>query len=123
MLKASKLIAFVATRDAARAKLFYQKILGLDLVSEDPSAVVFDANGTMIRMQKVEKLPRVEHTILGWDVPDIRKTMDDLRSRGVVFERYSFLEQDADGVWKAPSGAQIAWFKDPDGNTLSLTQF
>jgi predicted enzyme related to lactoylglutathione lyase len=103
--------------------VFFEKILQLDLVSEDAFALTFDAGGVMRRIQKVEKLPKMEHTVLGFDVPDIKKTMEELRGRGVVFERYGFLEQDADGVWKAPSGARIAWFKDPDGNTLSLVQF
>jgi catechol 2,3-dioxygenase-like lactoylglutathione lyase family enzyme len=122
MLGTSKLIASAATRDAERAKEFYADVLGLTFVAEEPWAVVFDANGVMLRIQKVE-LPRVEHTILGWEVKDIRATMDHLRKRGVAFQRYEYLQQDAHGVWIAPNGAKIAWFKDPDGNTLSLTQF
>src|SRR5262245_10391930 len=122
MLATAKLMAFAATRDAARAKTFYAEMLGLRLVADEPYAVVFDANGTMLRVQKVKDLPRAEFTVLGWEVPDIRAAMAALTSRGVHFEKYEFLGPDSDGVWTAPDGTLVAWFKDPDGNTLSLTE-
>jgi catechol 2,3-dioxygenase-like lactoylglutathione lyase family enzyme len=123
MLKSRAIIAFAATTDAKRAKAFYQKTLGLRLVSEDPFAQVFDAGGTMLRVTPVETLAPAAYTILGWIVPDIAKAGRGLATRGVIFQRYEGLPQDDLGVWRAPGGAGIAWFKDPDGNTLSLTEF
>ena len=119
----SKIISFAATKDAARALEFYAGTLGLKLVSDDPFALVFDANGTMLRVQKVHELVLAKHTVLGWEVADIGAKTKELIKRGVRFERYDGLAQDESGVWTTPSGAKVAWFKDPDGNTLSLTQF
>jgi catechol 2,3-dioxygenase-like lactoylglutathione lyase family enzyme len=119
----SKVISFVATQNPAGALKFYAEILGLTLVRDDPFAMVFDANGTMLRVQKVHELVPAKHTVLGWEVTDIGATTRELAKRGVRFERYDGLAQDEPGVWTAPSGAKVAWFKDPDGNTLSLTQF
>ena len=102
---------------------FYRDTLGLSLVSDDPFAIVFDANGTMLRVQKVKELQPAQYTALGWDVPDIYARVKELTSRGVLFERFPGLPQDEHGVWATPSGAKVAWFKDLDGNVLSLTQF
>ena|SRR5260370_12619689 len=123
MLGSQKLMAFVATRDSARAQSFYQDVLGLRLVADEEWAVVFDANGTMLRIQKVREMTAAPYTALGWQVPDIRRAVSSLREKKVPFERYPFLEQDEAGIWTAPGGAKVAWFKDPDGNLLSLTQF
>ncbi|MSQ12192.1 MAG: VOC family protein [Dehalococcoidia bacterium] len=123
MLRSSKLIAFAATRDSDRAKAFYEQALGLRLVADEPFAVVFDANGVTLRLQKVQELSPAQHTVLCWAVTDIRETMRALNQRGITFQRYESLPQDREGVWTAPGGAKVAWFKDPDGNTLSLTQF
>jgi catechol 2,3-dioxygenase-like lactoylglutathione lyase family enzyme len=122
MLNKHQIIAFVATTDTRRAKTFYAKTLGLRLVSEDAFALVFDAAGTMLRVTVVQALQPAVYTILGWVVPDIRRAVRNLERRGVVFRRFADLEQDDFGVWSAPSGACVAWFCDPDGNTLSVTQ-
>jgi hypothetical protein len=90
---------------------------------DDAFAIVFDANGVMLRVQKVQEHTPPPYTVLGWDVADIHACVKELAGRGVSCERYEWLEQDESGVWASPSGASIAWFKDPDGNTLSLTQF
>ena len=119
----SKIISFVATRNPAGARKFYEQTLGLAFISEDPFAVVFDANGTMLRVQKVPELSPARHTVLGWEVPDIRAEVEALTKKGVRFERFDGLPQDESGIWTSPSGGKIAWFKDPDGNMLSLTQF
>lgn len=122
MLAKAKLTAFVATANPARAKTFYQTTLGLRLLTDDQFALAFDANGTQLRIQKVETLTPHPFTSLGWTVPDIAKAVAALVERGVSFERYEYMKQDKLGVWKAPSGAKVAWFKDPDGNLLSLTE-
>lgn len=122
MLRSAALTAFLATADPARATAFYQDTLGLRLLTDDQFAVAFDANGTELRIQKVEKLKPHPFTSLGWHVPDIAKAVAGLVKRGVTFERYDFMKQDKLGVWQAPSGARVAWFKDPDGNLLSLTE-
>ena len=123
MLGLYDVIAFVATTNPNQAKEFYDGVLGLRLVSDEPFALVFDAHGTMLRIAKVQVLNPAGHTVLGWRVADINGLVRELKVRGVTFERYDGLQQDDLGIWTAPGGAYVAWFKDPDGNTLSLTQF
>ena len=119
----AKIISFVATQKPAEALKFYTETLGLRLISDDPFAMAFDVNGTMLRMQKVHELQPARHTGLGWDVPDISVEVAALKKKEVRFEHYEGLDQDENGIWTSPSGAKVAWFKDPDGNILSLTQF
>jgi len=123
MLKTSPIIAFVATTNPARAKKFYKDTLGLRFVSGGEFALVFDANGIMLRVTPVQELQPAGYTVLGWTVPDIAKEIRALKKRGVKFKRYEWMEQDELGVWVSPAKAKIAWFEDPDGNTLSLTEF
>ena len=123
MLASEKIIGFVPITDAARAKSFYAEKLGLKFVSEDPFAIVFDANGNMIRLTRMKEVKPQAFTILGWQVPDIVTTVQRLQAAGVKFERYGdFMQQDELGIWSAPGGSRVAWFKDPDGNTLSVSQ-
>jgi predicted enzyme related to lactoylglutathione lyase len=123
MLGTHTLVAFIATKNGALAREFYESALGLNVLSEDDYAIVCDAHGTTLRIQKVESLKPHPFTALGWQVPDIAATLDALVKRGVTFERFGGMDQDERGIWTSPSGAHIAWFKDPDGNTLSLTEF
>lgn len=123
MLNTSKIIAFVSTLDLVRARAFYEQVLGLSLVSDEAFALVFDANGMMLRVTKVQELAIAKYTVLGWDVSDIRAEIAWLTQRGVVFERYDGLPQDELGITSFSDGARVAWFKDPDGNLLSITQF
>ena len=113
----------MGTADAAVAKAFYAGTLGLHLVGEDTFALVFDVGGTRLRVSVVPDVRPAGYTVLGWTVPDIRSAVLELVQRGVVFQHFEGLEQDADGIWTAPGGARVAWFRDPDGNTLSITQF
>jgi predicted enzyme related to lactoylglutathione lyase len=122
MLQSRPIVAFVATTDPNRAKAFYAKRLGLRLTSEDGFALAFDAGGTMLRVAIVKTLQPAPYTILGWIVPDIAKTVRAMMKRGVRFQRYEGMPQDDLGVWSAPGGARVAWFTDPEGNTLSLTE-
>jgi catechol 2,3-dioxygenase-like lactoylglutathione lyase family enzyme len=123
MLATAQLVAFAATVDSVKARAFYEGILGLRCVSEDVFALVFDANGIQLRIQKVDSLTAQQHTQLGWSVLSIDAEVRELAARGVVFERYPQIQQDHQGVWRSPSGAKVAWFKDPDGNVVSLTEF
>jgi predicted enzyme related to lactoylglutathione lyase len=123
MTTPTRMISFVATTKPAQALEFYSKALGLKLVEDNSFAIVFEVNGAMLRVQKVQELAPARHTVLGWEVPNITAHMKVLIQRGVKFERFPGLPQDESGVWTSPSGARIAWFKDPDGNILSLTQF
>ncbi len=118
-----KIIAFVATTDPRRAKAFYRDTLRLHLVSEDSFALVFDVAGTMLRVTTVQEVATAPYTVLGWQVPNIAVIVKSLQSAGVTLERYRGIPQDSLGIWTSPSGAKVAWFKDPDGNTLSVTQF
>jgi catechol 2,3-dioxygenase-like lactoylglutathione lyase family enzyme len=123
MLSTTKLIAFLPTKDFDQARAFYEGVLGLRFVKNDGFAMVLDANGTMVRVSKVG--PEVQpqsFTILGWEVAEIESVVSALQARGVSFERFSFFEQDALGIWTAPGGDKVAWFKDPDGNVLSVSQ-
>jgi catechol 2,3-dioxygenase-like lactoylglutathione lyase family enzyme len=122
MLGSLPIIAFVATTQPDAAQAFYADVLGLSLKSRDPYALEFDAGGTLLRVAIVERLEPRAFTILGWIVPDIESTARQLAQRGVTFIRYDGMQQDELGIWHAPSGAQVAWFADPDGNTLSITQ-
>ena len=123
MLSDAKLIGFVATQNPTKARQFYESTIGLKFVSGDDFALVFDANGIMLRVQKVDRLRPQEFTVLGWNVSDIRKEVAELSNRGVHFHRYEGMKQDELGIWTSPAGARIAWFTDPDGNILSVTQF
>lgn len=121
MLADRPIMAFVATQDPERAKPFYRDVLGLKLVADEAFALVFDAHGTTLRVQKAGPFTPPPFTVLGWEVTDIRATLRALHERGVETNRYPHMEQDELGVWDA-GPALIAWFKDPDGNTLSLAQ-
>lgn len=115
-------ILFVATTKAKQSRTFYEKTLGLRFISEDQFALVFQVGSVPLRIQKVARKPQLEYTVLGWMVRDIHQEVRRLSTAGVRFARYDGLEQDPSGVWQSPSGAKIAWFTDPDGNTLSLTE-
>jgi catechol 2,3-dioxygenase-like lactoylglutathione lyase family enzyme len=123
MLNTKDVIAFVPTRNAEKAKSFYESTLGLRFISDDSFAMVFDANGTMIRIARVPKYEPAQFTILGWQVTEIAKVVTALRAKGVEFQKYEGLGQDELGIWAAPGGAaKVAWFKDPDGNILSVSE-
>jgi catechol 2,3-dioxygenase-like lactoylglutathione lyase family enzyme len=123
VLGSSKIMAFVATRDPERAKTFYRDALGLHLVQEElPFALVFDAHGTMLRVTIVPEHHVAPYTVLGWEVADIVATAKKLVEAGVKLARYPGMPQDELGIWTAPGGARVAWFQDPDGNVLSVTQ-
>jgi len=122
MLGDKQLKAFVPTLNAAKAKSFYQSILGLKLISEDNYALEFSVNGTPLRVTIVPKLNSHPFTVLGWNVPDIVSTIISLNKKNIFCERYDGMQQDALGIWTSPGGSKVAWFKDPDGNILSLTE-
>ena len=122
-LTESKIVAFLATTAPDKSLSFYRDVIGLALVSDDQFALAFDSNGTHLRIQKVERFQPHPFTALGWAVSDIAAVVSELEKRGVKFERYSFIEQNAAGVWTSPSGAKVAWFKDPDENLLSITEY
>jgi predicted enzyme related to lactoylglutathione lyase len=118
-------VAFILTADRTRAKPFYAGALGLPILSEDDFAVTFDlGGGVTIRLTDLPGHKGAEHTVLGWGVSDIAAAAVELKARGVTFRIYEGFGQDADGIWSPPGGgAKVAWFTDPDGNVLSLTQF
>ena len=123
MLGSTNIVAFVPTKDADKAKAFYVEVLGLRFVKDDGFAMVLDANGIMVRVAKVPPpFTPAQFTILGWQVTDIEKMAAGLQAKGVHFERFGFFEQDDLGIWTAPTGDKVAWFKDPDGNILSVSQ-
>jgi len=121
MLGSIDIVAFVPTKDTEEARAFYEGVLGLRFVKDDGFALVTDANGIMVRVAKAQFTP-APFTILGWQVPEIEKMVEGLQAKGVRFERFGFFEQDKLGIWTAPTGDKVAWFKDPDGNILSVSQ-
>lgn len=123
MMHLDEPILFLATANPERSRVFYERVLGLAFVADEPPALVFRAGKSMLRIQKVERVHKVPYTALGWAVQNIRAMVRRFREAGVGFQRYTGLDQDEDNVWRSPSGALVAWFQDPDGNILSLTQF
>ena len=121
-LASANLVAFAATTNQERAKEFYGGVLGLRLLSQDNFALVFDANGVTLRVSTVREVAQAQYTVLGWEVSEITGKVKELEQAGVKFERYSFPGVDEMGIWTAPGGARVAWFKDPDGNILSVSQ-
>jgi len=122
MLSQSPLVCFVATAHTGRARAFYEGKLGLALVEDRDGSLVFDAHGTTLRVQRVESVAPHPYTALGWEVSDLTGTVRALAAAGVAMARFPGLAQDADAVWDTPDGSRVAWFLDPDGNTLSLHQ-
>ncbi len=123
MLSDGDMIVFCQTNDADRAKSFYENILGLKFLGEDPFALSFSAGPVLLRVQKTRlEIPQTPLTRFGWVVSDIKAAVQDFSSKGVVFERQRGVVQDDLGIWSVPGGGHVAWFKDPDGNVLSLTQ-
>jgi catechol 2,3-dioxygenase-like lactoylglutathione lyase family enzyme len=122
MLRDKELKAFVPTVKPAKARAFYRDILGLKLLSEDNFALEFDANGTLLRVIIVQELKPQAFTVLGWNVEGISSTIKSLNRKKVFCEKYEFFQQDNLGIWTSPNGSKVAWFKDPDGNVLSLTE-
>lgn len=122
MLSSSKIVSFIATTDPSNSKNFYESILGLEFVEEREHSIVFNSNGVTLQVQKVQDLTPPMFTALGWEVENIEEEIDQLTGKGITFEQYPFLEQDEKGIWTVPDGTKVALFKDPDGNTLSLSQ-
>ena len=123
MTRLDKPILFLATANPERSRSFYERVLGLTFVADEPPALVFRIGNSMLRIQKVEQVHAAPYTALGWAVSNLRQSVRQLRDAGVAFERYQGTDQDADGIWHAPGGALVAWFRDPDCHVLSLTQF
>lgn len=122
MLANAELVAFVAVADLGRARAFYENLLGLPCVDADRFACVFDCAGTTLRATVVAGFTPGAHTVLGWAVDDLPAAVRYLTDGGVAMERYPGVEQNDQGIWTTPNGDRVVWFKDPDGNTLSLTQ-
>ena len=122
LLGACELIAFVSTADAERSRRFYEDTLALPMVEQTPFAAVYDAGGTVLRVALAEAVAAAPYTVLGWRVPDAAAAVVELGGRGVEFARFDEMEQDELGVWSSPSGARVAWFRDPDSNLLSISQ-
>lgn len=123
MLGAADFQGFIPITNVAQAKAFYVDVLGLSVMSENPHVVNIHSNGTMLRLTVVENHEPREFTIAGWRVDEIAATIKVLSARGVEFQKYDGFGQDELGIWTTHGGDQVAWFRDPDDNNLSLTQF
>ena len=122
MLGSTNIVAFVPIKDSEKARAFYEGVLGLRFVRDDGFALVLEANGIMVRAAKMKEVTPAQFTILGWQVSDIEQIVRALAAKGVHFEIFGFFKQDELGIWTAPTGDKVAWFKDPDGNILSVSQ-
>jgi catechol 2,3-dioxygenase-like lactoylglutathione lyase family enzyme len=121
MLTTFRLNGFVRITDPKRARRFYEEVLGLNFEYENPYVTVFSRGHTQIIAQRVDEVVPIAATVLGWEVRGIEKVVSALRDRGAVFERYEGMQQDDLGIWKSPAG-KVAWFKDPDGNIVSVSE-
>jgi catechol 2,3-dioxygenase-like lactoylglutathione lyase family enzyme len=115
-------MAFILISNPERARSFYADTLGLKFLRNDGFALVFEFNGTMLRAGMSETVPPSQNTVLGWEVTDIAATAMKLREAGVELRRIPGRGQDDLGIWTAPDGSKVAWFQDPDGNWLSVSQ-
>jgi catechol 2,3-dioxygenase-like lactoylglutathione lyase family enzyme len=122
MLGSTNIVAFVPTKDSGKAREYYEGVLGLRFVKDDGFAMVLDANGIMIRVAKMKDFAPAPFTILGWQVSRVEGVVRELQNKGVRFEIFGFFKQDELGIWTAPTGDKVAWFKDPDGNILSVSE-
>jgi catechol 2,3-dioxygenase-like lactoylglutathione lyase family enzyme len=122
MLASAKIVGFVPTKDYDKARAFYEGKLGFEFVSLDQYALVMSVGGHKIRIAKVPNFTPLQGTILGWEVQDIEAVVTWLTSRGVTPEKYPFVQDRELGIWTTPNGDKVAWFKDPDGNILSVSQ-
>jgi catechol 2,3-dioxygenase-like lactoylglutathione lyase family enzyme len=122
-LNSCKMMAFVPTSNLERAREFYKFTLGFRLVSEDAYGMIFEVSGSFMRVVNIQQVFPAKYTVLGWKVPNIRAAAEELAGKGIKFDHYQGFDQDEQGIWTAPDGAQVAWFRDPDRNILSLTQF
>jgi catechol 2,3-dioxygenase-like lactoylglutathione lyase family enzyme len=122
MLASGKVVGFVPTKDSVRARSFYEGKLGFQFVSDDMFALVMRAGETMIRIAKTSDFSPAPYTVLGWEVSNIEDMVAWLNKRGVAFEKYPFVQDKEMGIWTTPNGDKVAWFKDPDGNVLSVSQ-
>lgn len=121
MLGGAAFVGFVPVRDTVVAREFYEGILELRVLADTPFALVVETGGATLRVTPVGEFSPQPFTVAGWEVADIGATVTALAERGVEFARYKGLDQDDLGIWTAPGGDRVAWFRDPDGNTLSLT--
>jgi catechol 2,3-dioxygenase-like lactoylglutathione lyase family enzyme len=122
MLAASKMMGFVPTKDSVKARSFYEGVLGFQFVSDDGFALVMRAGDSLIRIAEAQDFTPARYTVLGWQVSNIEEIVAWLQKRGVTFEKYPFVQDQELGIWAAPNGDKVAWFKDPDGNVLSVSQ-
>jgi len=122
MLASSKIIGFVPTKDSVKARGFYEGILQFQFVSDDMFALVMKAGETMLRIGKVQDFTPAPYTVLGWEVSNIEEVAKWLQKRGVTLEKFPFVQDKELGIWTTPDGDKVAWFRDPDGNVLSVSQ-
>ncbi len=122
MLASSKMIGFVPTKNSGKARMFYEGKLGFHFISDDQFALVMQAGENMVRIAKTKDFAPAAYTVLGWEVKHIEKVVSWLKGRGVVFEKYPFIQDQDSGIWETPNGDKVAWFKDPDGNVLSISE-
>ncbi|MGC1414459.1 MAG: VOC family protein [Candidatus Acidiferrum sp.] len=122
MLASMRMVGFLLTKDYDKARAFYEGKLGFEFVSQDQFALVVRAGENTIRIVKIPTFTPLQSTVLGWEVDDIETIVDWLAKRGVVSEKYPFVQDKERGIWMAPGGSKVAWFKDPDGNVLGVSQ-
>ncbi len=123
MLSHNKIMGFIPSSNLDRSRAFYEGVLGMRVLYQDNFAVALDAGGIMVRLTNVGQFTPQKFTVFGWEVPDIDKSVADLKKIGINFQHFGMPDQNAEGIWTSPSGARVAWFQDPDGNNLSVTQF
>ena len=122
MLESGKMVGFLLTKDYDKARAFYEKQLGFEFVSQDQFALVMKIGGHTVRIGKVPDFTSARNTVLGWEVDDIETVVAWLKAQDIVLEKYPFIQDQERGICSTPNGDKVAWFKDPDGNVLSVSQ-
>jgi len=123
MFSQSKLQSIIWTSRIDEAEIFYREVLGLSLQSRSDGALVFDVGGGDLRVSPVPSTRASEHTVLGFSVSDVDSAVEFLRKREVAIERFEGFRHNENGTLTTPGGSRVAWFRDPDGNLLSVVQF
>ena len=122
MLASGKMVGFLFTKYYDQSRAFFEDKLGFQFASVDQYGLVMRAGGTPIRISRIPNFTPAQGTVLGWEVQNIEAVVTWLKDRGVTFEKYPFVQDRELGIWTTPTGDKVAWFKDPDGNVLSVSQ-
>ncbi|NKC01482.1 MAG: VOC family protein [Pseudomonadales bacterium] len=123
MLANAELQTLALTADIPTAITFYEEVLGLSLKANSDGAAVFDVGGRDLRVSPVAETSPTEHTVFGFAVADVQGVAEELSSKGVPLVEFQGFPHDQNGLVATPDGSRVCWFRDPDGNLISVVQY